>query len=101
MAEIKKGSYERCIQVGRVLERKQFICDGALEDEFQSIKPKKKSKNCRIKDNVMLALISRYDGDELTREQYGRAYQDSSGVGKHIALRTFEKSFIVGGNKFL
>ena len=71
MAEMKKGSYERCIQVGHVLEREQFICDGALEDEFQSIKPKKKSKNCRIKDNVKLALISRYDGDELTREQYG------------------------------
>ena len=58
MAEIKKGSYERCIQVGHVLEREQFICDGALEDEFQGIKPKKKSKNCRIKDNAILALVS-------------------------------------------
>ena len=86
MAETKKGSYERCIQVSRTLERKQFIRDGSLNDSFQQLKPKQKGKKYQKKDRAMLALIRRYDASELTREEYGHELSKTMPQSENTSL---------------
>ena len=66
----KKGSFERALAVGRALERRQVLRDGALADTFQNLKPKKKHRQCRNKDKAIQRLVSKYLQGDYSRDDY-------------------------------
>ena len=66
----KKGSFERALAVGRALERRQVLRDAGLADKFQKLKPKKKHRQCRIKDEAMQRLVLKYTNGEYSRNEY-------------------------------